>query len=421
MALSSPADSRREELGKRYCQELDNHKRQKGDDAMNDFIYDIPVKVYFGENQLCHLGEELSKYGKRVLVTYGGGSIKKTGLYDDIMAEIRKAGVTAFELSGIEPNPRISSVREGARICKENEIDVLLAVGGGSTLDATKWMAAGACADHDPWDFFSKWSPVERALPVITILTLSATGSEMNAGGVISNPETQDKIGRVARPLLPKASFLDPSLTFTVSPYQTACGAADMMSHIMEVYFNTEPDLYLLDGFMEGLMKTVLKFAPVAMEKPDHYEARANLMWASSWAINGFINGGKQQEWSCHPMEHELSAIYDITHGLGLAILTPRWLTHCLDESTVSRYVSFGVNVFGLDRNQEPMTIARQSIEALSNFLFHTLGLKSTFTEIGITPKDFPVMARKACGGSVLQGFKPLSQSDIEKIFNMCL
>lgn len=388
---------------------------------MNGFIYDIPVKIYFGENQLCHLGEELSKYGKRVLLTYGGGSIKKTGLYDEIMTEIKKAGLEAFELTGIEPNPRIDCVREGANICKREKIDVLLAVGGGSTLDATKWMAAGACVAHDPWDFFSKWSPVEKALPVITVLTLSATGSEMNDGGVISNPQTQDKIGRTARPLLPKASFLDPKATYTVSPFQTACGAADTLSHTMEVYFNMEPDLYLLDTFMEGLMKTVVKYAPVAMKEPDNYEARANLMWASSWAINGFINGGKELGWSCHPMEHELSAVYDITHGLGLAILTPRWLSYCLDEATVSRYVSFGVNVFGIAGDQEPMDIARQGIEAFSDFLFHTLGLKSTFGQVGIQAKDFPAMAKKACAGSTLCGFKPLSQKDIEKIFQMCL
>lgn len=389
---------------------------------MNSFVYDIPVKVYFGKDQLQHLPEELAKFGKRVLLTYGGGSIKKIGLYDKIIALLNAGGFEVVELSGIAPNPRIDSVRRGAQLCKDHHIDVLLAVGGGSTIDATKFMAAGACVDHDPWDFLSeKWAPIEKALPIISVLTLSATGSEMDAGGVISNPETSDKIGRIAAPMLPKVSFLDPTATFTVSPYQTACGAADMMSHILEVYFNMEQDLFMLDCFMEGLMKTIIKFAPIAMKEPDNYEARANLMWASSWAINGFVNGGKMQAWSCHPMEHELSAIYDITHGLGLAILTPRWMTYCLDETTVSKYVQFGVNVFGLDAAQEPMTIARQSIDRLSDFLFGTLGLKSTFTEVGIQEKDFPVMARKSCAGGVLPGFKPLAQADIEAIFKMCL
>ncbi len=388
---------------------------------MNNFIYDIPTRVYFGENQLSHLGEELSKYGKRVLLTYGGGSIKKIGLYDAVVAEIRKAGLTLFELSGIEPNPRIESVRKGANICKDEKIDVLLAVGGGSTLDATKFMAAGACVDFDPWDFFSKHAPIKQALPVLTVLTLSATGSEMDNGGVVSNLETLDKIGRGDPKLLPKVSFLDPTTTYTVSPYQTACGAADMMSHILEVYFNMEPDLYMLDCFMEGMMKTIIKYAPIAMKEPDNYEARANLMWTSSWAINGFANGGKRQAWSCHPMEHELSAIYDITHGLGLAILTPRWMEYCLDGTTVSKYYQFGTNVFGIDPALKPMAVAKKSIEMLSDFLFNTLGLKSTFTEVGIQEKNFPVMAKKACGDGILPGFKHLHQSDIEKIFAMCL
>lgn len=176
----------------------------------------------------------------------------------------------------------------------------------------------------------------------------------------------------------------------------------------------------MLDCFMEGMMKTIIKYAPIAMQEPDNYEARANLMWTSSWAINGFVNGGKQQAWSCHPMEHELSAIYDITHGLGLAILTPRWMEYCLDETTVSKYVQFGVNVFGIDANLEPMDIAKQSIEKLSAFFFDTLGLDNTFTKVGIEEKDFPVMAKKACGEGVLPGFKPLAQQDIEKIFAMC-
>lgn len=388
---------------------------------MNNFIYDIPVKVYFGENQLHHLGEELSKYGKRVLLTYGGGSIKKIGLYDAVVKEIKAAGLELFELSGIAPNPRIDSVREGARMCKEHNIDVLLAVGGGSTLDATKWMAAGACVEHDAWDFFSKWSPVENALPVLTVLTLAATGSEMDSGGVISNPETQDKIGRMEQPLLPKVSFLDPTLTYSVNAYQTACGSADMLNHILEVYFNMDQDLYMLDCFMEGMMKTIIKYAPIAMAEPNNYEARANLMWTSSWAINGFINGGKQQAWSCHPMEHELSAIYDITHGLGLAILTPRWLEYCLDETTVSKYVQFGVNVFGIDSTLDPMVIAKMSIEKVSQFFFETLGLDDSFTKVGIEAKNFPIMAKKACGDAIISGFKPLNQNDIEKIFEMCL
>ena len=389
---------------------------------MNSFIYDIPVKVYFGCDQLQHLGAELKKFGRRVLLTYGGGSIKRSGLYDRVVEELRNADLELFELSGIEPNPRIESVREGVKICKEQSIDVLLAVGGGSTIDATKFMAAGACVEHDAWEFFGAGAkPIERALPIVTILTLSATGSEMDTAGVISNPATGDKLGRLAQPLLPKVSFLDPTLTYSVSKYQTACGAADIMSHIMEVYFNMNKDLFMLDCFMEGMLKTVVKYAPVALADPENYEARANLMWCSSWAINGFINGGKKKAWSCHPMEHELSALYDITHGLGLAILTPRWMEYCLDESNVYRYVSFGVNVFGIDPTLEPMAIARESIKRLADFFFVELGLKSTFTEVGIKREDFRLMAEKACRYGDIKGFKTLTVQDAINIFEMCL
>ena len=389
---------------------------------MNNFVYHIPTKVYFGENQLGHLGKELAKFGKRVLLTYGGGSIKRNGLYDKVIEELRNAKLEVFELSGIEPNPRIESVREGVKICKEQGIDVLLAVGGGSTIDATKFMAAGACVEHDAWEFFgANAKPIDEALPIVTILTLSATGSEMDTGGVISNLETGDKLGRLAPALLPRVSFLDPTLTYSVSKYQTACGAADIMSHIIEVYFNTQEDLFMLDCFMEGMLKTVVKYAPIAIAEPENYEARANLMWTSSWAINGFINGGKRKAWSCHPMEHELSAVYDITHGLGLAILTPRWMEYCLDETTVDKYVQYGVNVFGIDAKLDKMEIAKRSIKFTEEFLFEKLGLQRTFTEVGIKREDFAMMAKKACRYGDIKGFKTLTPADVEAIFEMCL
>lgn len=388
---------------------------------MKSFVYHVPTKVYFGEGQLCHLGEELKQCGKKVLLSYGGGSIKKSGLYDRLLEEMKKANLEVFELAGIEPNPRIESVREGARLCKQHGIDVVLAVGGGSTIDAAKFIAAGACTDDDPWDFFVAGAPIDKALPLITVLTLSATGSEMDSCGVISNMETNDKLARYSDHVFPKVSFLDPTLTYTVNEYQTACGSADILSHIFEVYFNMNKDLYMLDTVMEGLMRTVIKYAPIALREPENYEARANLMWASSWAINGFIDGGKQQAWSCHPMEHVLSAYYDITHGLGLAILTPRWMKYCLDETRVSKFYQFGVNVFGIDASLEPMEVAERAIEELSTFFFRTLGLKSRLSEVGIDDTHFEQMAQKACKGGVLPAFKPLGKEDIKKIFERCL
>ncbi len=387
---------------------------------MNSFVYDIPVKVYFGAGQLEHLGPELARFGKKVLLTYGGGSIKKSGLYQRVTEQIRKAGLTLYELGGIAPNPRVESVRRGAWLCKQEGIDVLLAVGGGSTIDATKFMAAGACTEADPWDFFTENAPIDRALPIVTVLTLAATGSEMDNSGVISNPDTRDKLARVAPPVLPKVSFLDPTNTYSVSPYQTACGAVDIMSHTFEAYFTPEEDLFFLDCVMEGLLKTVVKFAPVAMAHPDDYEARANLMWASSWAINGFVAGGKRQDWSCHPIEHELSALYDITHGLGLAILTPRWLRWCLNEQTAPRIARFAVNVMGTDPALDPETAALDGIRRLETFFYDTLGLASTLSELGIRPEDYPLMAQKACAGGELRGFRTLRPADVEEILRMC-
>ena len=390
---------------------------------MNSFIYDIPTKVYFGAGQLAHLGEELSNYGKNVLVCYGGGSIKKSGLYDQVIAEIRRAGLTAFELSGIAPNPRVTSVNEGAAICKREHIDVILAVGGGSVIDCAKFVSVAAFYDGDAWDIMEhKYEPT-KALPLLDISTISATGSDMDAGGVISNEATQEKIGFSIPDLLqPKVSFLDPTLTYSVSQRQTACGSADILSHIIETYFVPEDgSMFLLDRFKEGLMQTVVRYAPIAMEEPENYEARANLQWAASWAINGFTSALQNVAWTCHPIEHELSAIYDITHGLGLAIITPKWMKYILDEKTVGRFYDYGVHVFGIDGTQAPMDVAKQAIAATERFFYETLGLASTLSAIGIDDQHFALMAKRACGGDVLPGFRPLQQADVEEILRMSL
>lgn len=390
---------------------------------MNGFIYDIPTKVYFGAGQLAHLGEELANYGKNVLVCYGGGSIKKSGLYDRVMEEIQRTGLQAFELSGIAPNPRVTSVNEGAAICKREHIDVILAVGGGSVIDCAKFVSVAAFYDGDAWDIMEhKYEPT-KALPILDISTISATGSDMDAGGVISNEETQEKIGFSIPSLLqPKVSFLDPTLTYSVSQRQTACGSADILSHIIETYFVPEDgSMFLLDRFKEGLMQTVVKYAPVAMAEPENYEARANLQWAASWAINGFTGALQNVAWTCHPIEHELSAIYDITHGLGLAIITPKWMKYILDEKTVSRFYDYGVHVFGIDGTQAPMDVAKQAIAATERFFYETLGLASTLSAIGIDDQHFALMAKRACGGNVLPGFRPLHQADIEKILRLSL
>lgn len=388
---------------------------------MLNFIYDIPTKVYFGKGQIKNLSKELKKIDGNALLVYGGGSIKKIGLYDEVLKEIELAGVKCFELSGVEPNPRIDTVRLGVKLCKENDIKVVLAVGGGSTIDASKFICAGALTETDPWDFFVKGAPIDKALPLISVLTLSATGSEMDNCGVISNPNSTDKLGRADYNLFPTVSFLDPTYTYSVNKYQTACGSADILSHVLETYFSKEKDLFMLDGVMEAIMKTVIKYAPIAMSEPENYEARANLMWASSWAINGFIIGGKIKTWSCHPLEHQLTANYGVTHGLGLAVITPKWMKYCLDDSSVDRFVSFGVNVFDIDKTLDKFEIANLAISKLEEFLYKTLNLADTFEKAGIGTDKIEFMAEKACKNGCIDGFKPLYKKDIEQIFKMCI
>ena len=391
---------------------------------MRDFVFENKTKIYFGKEQMCHLHEEVARFGKRVLMVYGGGSIKKIGLYDKIMAELQKGGATVFELPGVEPNPRHTTVNRGAAICKQEGIDVLLAVGGGSTIDATKGIAAAAKYEGDDvWDLVTYKATVTETLPIITVLTLAATGSEMDGGCVISNVETNEKYGYFAPDNNPDVSFLDPTNTFTVSPYQTASGSADIMSHIFDVaYFSKNQSMDMLLRIQEEVLRTVIKYAPVAVEKGDDYEARANLMWASSWALNGFLYDGYFQVTVCHSMEHELSAFYDITHGHGLAILTPRWLRYILNEGTAPYIHRFGINVMGVDLGLTMMEGANAAIDALETFFFETLGLKSRLSDLGIDDKNFELMAKKACGPEgVLHGFTDLTPADVEKIYKMCL
>lgn len=389
---------------------------------MNNFVFQNTTKIYFGKGQLVHLADELKQYGTRVLLTYGGGSIKRIGLYDSIVSSLNESGFTVFELPGIEPNPRHTTVNKGADICKKENIDVLLAVGGGSTIDCTKAIAAAAYYEGDAWDLVKQKVPVTKALPILTVLTLSATGSEMDCGGVISNMETNEKIGLVHPLLQPKVSFLDPEYTYSVSRFQTACGSADIISHIFDCnYFTAGDKMDMMSRIQEEVIRTVIKYAPIALEQPENYEARANLMWASSWALNRFLDNGIIQAPTCHMIEHELSAFYDITHGLGLAIITPRWMEYILDETTAPQIKKFGVNIFGVEDNLSDMDGAKETIHRLSDFLLKKLGLQSRLSEVGIDDRNFSIMAEKACAGGTLKGYKTLTPKDVEAIFRMCL
>ncbi len=390
---------------------------------MNDFIFHNPAKVYFGKNQIGHLPEEILKIGKRVLMVYGGGSIKKNGLYDTVKKLLDENGIETFELSGVEPNPRHTTANKGAQICKKEKIDLVLAIGGGSTIDCAKGVAAAALTDDgDVWPLVSNGVWVTKALPVIAILTNAATGSETDGWAVISNMETNEKIGLGGSALIPVVAFENPEYSYTLPTYQTACGAFDIFNHVIDNYYLAGDATFdMILEFQEAVMRTVVKWAPVAMKEPENYEARANLMWASSMALNTVLDAGTVHGCACHLLEHELSAYYDITHGHGLAIVTPRWLKYILDEKTAPAICRLGVKVFGLAETTDAMAGAEKAIEALSDFCFNTLGLKPNLSDLGIGTEHFRDMAEHACAGGKISGLKELGADDLEEIYKMCL
>lgn len=389
---------------------------------MLDYVRNIPTKLYFGKNQISHLNDSLKQFGKNVLLTYGGGSIKRIGLYDKIMSILHEGGFNVIELSGIEPNPKVESVEEGAKLCKENNIDVILAVGGGSTIDCSKAIAVGAFYDGDMWEMIvNQKGLAKKALPLVTILTLSATGSEYDGGGVISNLKTNEKIGRSFT--YPSVSICDPTYTFSVNAYHTAAGSIDIMSHIFEEYFSRTTDCDLSDGICETILSSVIKNCPIAIKDPTNYSARANLMTNSSIACSGIPSYGMEYSgWPCHAMEHQLSAYYDITHGVGLAILTPKWMRYILkkDVSVASRIAKFARNVFSLDEEDE-VSLANKGIDELEKFI-KSIGIPTTLKEVGINEDKFFIMAKNASkGGRMLNSYVPLDVDDIVNIFKDCL
>ena len=303
---------------------------------MNNFTFNIPTDIRFGKDQIECLPEELAKYGKKVLLVYGGGSIKKSGLYDTVIKLLSSFEV--YELPGIEPNPKLTSVEAGAEICKEKGIEVILAVGGGSTIDASKHIACAACYNGKAWDLMMDRSKIKKALPIAVVLTICATGSEMNSGGVITNEDTKEKL-EINSPLLyPRLSICDPTYLYTLPAKQTAAGTVDILSHVLEQYFQPNDEAYITDTLSEAVMKAVIKYGRAAIDNPTDYEARSNLMWSSTVALNHLLTVGKGGGWSVHPIEHVVSAFYDITHGVGLAIITPQWMRFVLSSKTVDRF-----------------------------------------------------------------------------------
>ena len=387
---------------------------------MQGFDYMTPTRLIFGKDVIEKLPAVMQQFGKKILLTYGGGSIKRIGLYDKVRALLE--GFEIVELSGIQPNPKYDpSVLEGVRLCKAHDIDVILAVGGGSVLDCSKAIAAGAKYDGDPWDLISYKAFAKESIPIVDIITLAATGSEYDAGGVISRTETNDKIGYVDPHNYPAVSFLDPTYTFSVSKKQTAAGCADAMNHIMEQYFCEDATL-LNDGFCEAGLKSLMVNARKCLADPEDYTARAEMMFACTLGCNGiYALGNSPSGWPCHGIEHALSAYYDITHGEGLAIITPRWMTHILNDHTLPRFVKYGVNVFGIDSTLPPYTIAEKAIEETYAF-FESIGIPMHLRDVGIDESRIGEMAHHIAVNEGLENaYAPLTEQDITEILTASL
>ncbi|MBS4198262.1 iron-containing alcohol dehydrogenase [Bacillus sp. FJAT-49732] len=387
---------------------------------MDNFSFWNPTRLIFGKGQLEQLKTEVPKYGKKILVVYGGGSIKRNGLYDDVMTLLKEIDVETFELSGVEPNPRISSVRKGVDICKNEGIDFILAVGGGSVIDCTKAIAAGAKYDGDAWDVVVKRGIVNDALPFGTVLTLAATGSEMNSGSVITNWETNEKYGWGSPHTFPKFSILDPVNTFTVPRDQTVYGIVDIMSHVFEHYFHQAEKTELQDRLCESILLTVMETAPKLVNDLENYEYRETILYCGTMALNGMVNMGYSGDWATHNIEHAVSAVYDIPHGGGLAILFPNWMKHNLQVNP-SRFKKLAVRVFGINPDgKTDEEIGLEGIEKLREF-WNSIGAPARLADYDIDGSKLDVMTDKAMINGEFGNFKKLNRDDVYAIYEASL
>lgn len=388
---------------------------------MNNFTYHNPTKLIFGKGQLEALTTEVPTYGKKVLVVYGGGSIKRNGVYDNVMEKLNEIGAEIHELSGVEPNPRVTTARRGIEICKKEGIEFILAVGGGSTIDCTKAIAAGAKSDADIWDIVTKKAEVADALPFGTVLTLAATGSEMNRGSVITNWETNEKYGWGSPYTSPKFSILDPTHTMSVPRDQTVYGMVDIMSHVLEHYFHHTSNTPIQDRFCEGILRTVIETAPKLLDDLENYEYRETIMLSGTLALNDMLNMGYQGDWATHNLEHAVSAVHDIPHGGGLAILFPNWMNHVVDEN-VDRFKQLAIRVFDVDPNgKADRDIAEEGIAKLREF-WDSIGAPNSLADYDIDDSTVGNMAEKTVQVRPEYGnFKKLNKEDSEKIYQESL
>lgn len=388
---------------------------------MEPFIFHNPTKLIFGKGQLDKLTEEIPSNVKKVLLVYGGGSIKKNGLYDQVLNKLSEMNVEVSELAGVEPNPRLATVKKGVEICKQEDVDFILAVGGGSVIDASKTIATGAKYDGDPWDLVTKKEFPKNAIPFGTVLTIAATGSEMNAGSVITNWETNEKYGWGAPPFTnPTFSILDPTNTLSVPRDQTIYGMVDMMTHIFEQYFHQSTNAPVQDRMCEGVLKTVIETAPKLLENPESYEHRETIMYAGTIALNGMLQMGYRGDWASHNIEHAVSAVYDIPHAGGLAILFPNWMKHNVDHD-VTRFKQLAVRVFDVSpEGKEDREVALEGIEKLREF-WTSIGAPSRLADYDIDSEKIDLIVDRAMKRGPFGNFKTLHDEDVKTIIEMSL
>lgn len=383
---------------------------------MDNFIWNLPTKLYFGKDQLSQLKDLMKDY-QQVLLVYGGGSIKSNGIYDQVISQL--SDLEVFEFSGVQANPTVANVEQGIALARTHQVQAILAVGGGSVIDCVKVMAAGYYYSGDSWDIVKKPSLITQALPIYVVVTLAATGSEMNDGAVITNTALIEKCGVHHLALTPVAAVMDPSYLATLPAKQRAAGAIDTMAHVFENYFKQQVACDVVDSFAEGILKSVIKYAPIVMSDPSNYDAQANLMLASGMALNGITALGKPGRWSCHGIGHQLSAYYNLTHGVSLGIITPRWMSYILNEDTIVKFAKYGRNVWGLTGDDQE--VSRQAVAKTSEF-FSSLGISMTLSELGIDSINFKDMAEKAVRNSGLKdAYVSLDVDDVVKIYEMCL
>lgn len=391
---------------------------------MINFEFYSPTRVFFGRDQQKRVGEIIKGYGfNKVLLHYGGGSIKKTGLYDEVVKALNDAGIDFVELGGAQPNPILGLVKKGIEICKKENVDLVLAVGGGSAIDSGKAIAVGAAHDCDPWLFSSKKKVPEGALPVGTILTLSATGSEMSSSAVITNEELKLKRGFNSEFNRPLFSILNPELTFTVSPYQTACGIVDIMMHTAERYLTQKGEAEVTDRIAEAVLKSTIEAGRAAMKNPRDYEARATLMWAGSLSHNGLTGLGRDYFMVSHQIEHEISGMFEeVAHGAGLAVVFPAWMKYAY-KYNIPRFCQYAVRVWNCEMDYEnPENTVIAGIEATIKY-FKEIGMPTTLGELNITEDSIEEMAEKCTdyGGRILPGYIEYGKKEIIDILKLCL